>query len=199
MSRDKYVLSDFQRYVMDDFFILKLLIVICSLVVVTAAAICIIHVDTVCKQQIDTLDQLNYIRQAVEPEEVETAAGESFPPIALTLDERALAERVVMSEAGSGGMEMQMAVAQTLSDRMNDFGITLQEAVIEGVYSTADNGEPTESVKIAVSNVFDHGAVVFNGSTYQFHDTSFMPSWTVGKIDRGQIGNMRFYGGWLED
>ena len=155
-------------------------------------------------QQIDTLDQLNYVRQVLElQDENPDAISEAEPvdqisSIKLTPEEREKAFRVVMSESGDEDLQAQMAVAQTLYDRMNDFGNTLQEAIVNGVYSTKDNGEPTDSVKLAVANVFDGGMRVFEGGTYQVHDNTVDPYWTEGKIYRGSIGNLKFYGGYEE-
>ncbi len=119
---------------------------------------------------------------------------EEIQPISLFLEERALIERVVMSESSIEPFEAKVAVAQTIYDRMNDWGDPLPVAI--RTYSTADNGEPTDSVKEAVSKVFDKGERVYEGGTYQFHDDSVNPYWTEGKIDRGSIGNLRFYGGY---
>jgi len=146
----------------------------------------------------DAMDQLNYIRQEVEATEPEPGPEPTDPTALsiyqLTPDEFALICRVVMSESGGENLQAQMAVAQTIYDRMNDFGETLQEAI--RAYSQHDNGDPTDSVRLAVANVFENGMRVYEGGTYQFHDSSVDPCWTTGKIDRGSIGNLRFYGGW---
>jgi hypothetical protein len=139
----------------------------------------------------DILDKLNLIDQSIDTSQENRSQGEIE---ALTMADRALIERVTMSESGGESLEAQMAVAQTIYDRMHDFGDTLQEAI--QTYSQKDNGAPTDSVKLAVENVFDKGARVYEGGTYQFHDDSVLPYWTEGKITRGSIGNLRFYGGY---
>jgi spore germination cell wall hydrolase CwlJ-like protein len=139
----------------------------------------------------DILDKLNLIDQSIDT----TAKNRSQVNLEpLTLEERKLIERIVMSESGGESLEAQIAVTQTLYDRMNDFGDTLQEAV--ETYSQNDNGEPTDSVKLAVENVFDRGMRIYEGGTYQFHDDTVNPYWTEGKVRRGNIGNLRFYGGY---
>lgn len=127
------------------------------------------------------------------PDEIEPIAT-----FQLTPEEFALVCRVVMSESGDQGLQAQMAVAQTIYDRMNDWGYSLNEAICPGVYSTKDNGEPTDSVKLAVANVFEGGMRVYEGGTYQFHDDTVLPYWTEGKIARGSIGRLSFYGGYAD-
>ena len=99
----------------------------------------------------------------------------------------------LMSESSIEPFEAKMAVAQTIYDRMNDYGQPLDEAI--STYSQSDNGEPTAEVKAAVSMVFDKGVRVYDGGTYQFHDDSVSPYWTANKIKRGSIGRLTFYGG----
>jgi hypothetical protein len=145
----------------------------------------------------DSLDQQNYIRQELDKQSTENRSQvNSEALVSLSDADRALIERIVMSEAGDERLpiEARMAVAQTIYDRMHDFGDTLQVAI--ETYSQKDNGAPTDSVKLAVENVFDNGARVYEGGTYQFHDDSVLPYWAEGKISRGSIGNLRFYGGY---
>ena len=142
-------------------------------------------------RETDILNKLDAIDQSIDTMQQNRSTAQIEPP---TAQDRALIERVVMSESGGESLEAQMAVAQTLYDRMNDFGSTLEKAV--RTYSQGDNGEPTDSVKLAVSNVFDKGARVYEGGTYQFHDDSVTPYWIEGKIARGSIGRLSFYGGY---
>jgi hypothetical protein len=143
----------------------------------------------------DVLNNQNTIVLELDKQSIDDTA-ENRSEVNLEAQDRALIERVVMSEAGGEGMQAQMAVAQTIYDRMNDFGDPLQEAI--QTYSQKDNGAPTDSVKLAVENVFDKGARVYEGGTYQFHDDSVTPYWVEGKIARGSIGKLRFYGGYEE-
>lgn len=144
-------------------------------------------------QNTDILDKLNLIDQSIESEQQDMSQVNS---VALTEGEFDLICRIVMSESGDEGLQAQMAVAQTIYDRMNDWGDTLQKAV--KTYSQHDNGDPTDSVRLAVANIFEGGMRVYEGGTYQFHDNTVDPYWTEGKVDRGSIGNLRFYGGYKE-
>lgn len=174
-------------------FLVKVLIGLVIILIVVAIAGFIISFGNdaaIMDMQTDTLDQIMEVRQMEPVEESEPVQ----PTSALTPDEFDLVCRVVMSESGGEDLQAQMAVAQTIYDRMHDFGETLPEAI--KTYSQHDNGDPTDSVRLAVANVFEGGMRVFDGGTYQFHDDSVSPYWTEGKIDRGSIGNLRFYGGY---
>lgn len=146
-------------------------------------------------QNTDILNQQNNILVELDKQSIDGTA-ENRSEVKLEAPDRALIERVVMSESGGECFEAQMAVAQTIYDRMNDFGDPLPEAI--RTYSTKDNGEPTDSVKEAVSRVFDNGERIYEGGTYQFHDDTVLPYWTEGKIARGSIGRLSFYGGYAE-
>jgi spore germination cell wall hydrolase CwlJ-like protein len=146
----------------------------------------------------DILNQQNTIVVELDKQSIDDTA-ENRSGGNLGASDRALIERIVMSEAGDERLpiEARMAVAQTIYDRMNDWGDPLQVAI--KTYSQKDNGEPTDSVKQAVSEVFDNGMRVYEGGTYQFHDDSVTPYWIEGKIARGSIGKLRFYGGYEND
>lgn len=67
--------------------------------------------------------------------------------------------RVTMSEASTQSFEVQVAVAQTVINRLHSglFGSTINEIVhAKNQYSTADNGDPTdqifEAVREAITN-----------------------------------------------
>lgn len=147
------------------------------------------------------MDKLDSISQEMDKNECsyqnaeKNAVSEDLTPSGYILEpqERELIERVVMSESSIEGLTAQMAVAQTIYDRMNDFGDPLKVAI--ETYSTKDNGEPTDSVKLTVSSVFDNGERVYEGGIYQFHDNTVSPHWTSNKIKRGSIGRLTFYGG----
>lgn len=175
---------------------LALLVVLLVLLVIMIAIIG--NQFALIKTMTDAMDQLNYIRQEIEAAEPEPVPEVEEPTACtLTPKEFDLVCRVVMSESGGEGLQAQMAVAQTICDRMNDFGDSLPEAI--RTYSKHDNGKPTDSVRLAVANVFEGGMRVYEGGTYQFHDDSVNPYWTAGKIDRGSIGKLRFYGGYEHD
>ncbi|MDD4564803.1 MAG: cell wall hydrolase [Eubacteriales bacterium] len=115
----------------------------------------------------------------------------------LTAAERELVCRVVAAEARGEDLQGQMAVAQTILDRAVLWDMTVADVVTApGQFAGPYQGEVSDSVKLAVANVFDGGMRVFDGGTYQFHDDSVNPCWTAGKIARGSIGRLSFYGGY---
>lgn len=78
----------------------------------------------------------------------------------ITPEEVALLERVVMSEAGNQSVECQEAVATVILNRWqcpDKFGDTISEVVYAPKqFSTANNGEPTVSVQVAVRNAITY-------------------------------------------
>lgn len=169
-------------------FVLTLIILVASLVIIS-------NQNAQSIMETDILNQQNNILLELDKQSIDGTA-ENGSQVNLTPHERQLVERVVMSESSVEGIEAQMAVAQTIYDRMNDWGDPLHEAI--RTYSTKDNGAPTDSVKWAVSNVFDKGERVYDGGTYQFHDDTVSPYWTEGKVARGSIGRLSFYGGYAD-
>ena len=77
-----------------------------------------------------------------------------------------LMERCVMSEAGNQSVKAQEAVATVILNRyMNPekYPDTIEGVITDpGQFSTADNGEPTVSVRLAVYN-----AIVYYNTCYQ--------------------------------
>ena len=123
-----------------------------------------------------------------EPEEVE-------PYFPLTDEERELVERVVAAEARGESIECQMAVAQTILDRV----VSREQSVTEvctAPYQFADpyQGEVSEKTQDAVFLVFDNGAKVFDKVTHFYaHKLIDPPYWTESKELKGEIGGVRFY------
>lgn len=154
-------------------------------------------------QQTDTLDKLNEISVVIDLEDSTPAAiSETLPEgttavHSLTPDERDLVERVVAAESRGEDLQGQMAVAQTILDRAELWNMSVSEVVqAPGQYAAPYRGKVSDSIHLAVANVFDGGVRIFEGATFQFHDNTVDPYWTEGKIDRGSIGNLRFYGGY---
>ena len=123
-----------------------------------------------------------------EPEEVE-------PYFPLTDEERELVERVVAAEARGESIECQMAVAQTILDRV----VSREQSVTEvctAPYQFADpyQGEVSEKTQDAVFLVFDNGAKVFDKVTH-FYASHLIdpPYWTESKEFKGEINSVRFY------
>lgn len=123
-----------------------------------------------------------------EPEEVE-------PYFPLTDEERELVERVVAAEARGEKIECQMAVAQTILDRV----VTREQSITEvcaAPYQFADPymGEISEKTQDAVRFVFDDGAKVFDKVTH-FYASHLIdpPYWTESKEFKGEINGVSFY------
>ena len=123
-----------------------------------------------------------------EPEEVE-------PYFPLTDEERELVERVVAAEARGESIECQMAVAQTILDRVVSREQSITE-VCTAKYQFASpyQGEVSEKTHDAVFLVFDNGAKVFDKVTHFYaHKLIDPPYWTESKDFKGEIGGVRFY------
>ena len=123
-----------------------------------------------------------------EPEEVE-------PYFLLTAEERELVERVVAAEARGESIECQMAVAQTILDRVVSREQSITE-VCTAKYQFASpyQGEVSEKTQDAVFLVFDNGAKVFDKVTH-FYASHLIdpPYWTESKEFKGEINSVRFY------
>lgn len=86
----------------------------------------------------------------------------------ITAEERAEIERVVMAEAGGEPKLGQMAVAQCILNACYDAGIRPMEAIDEYGY-TDSRKDPSDSVKEAVSAVFDDGDVAVDEDIMYFY------------------------------
>lgn len=97
---------------------------------------------------------------------------------ALTIEERDLVERVVMAESGNQPLEGQMAVAQCVLNTAEETDQRPDAVVLaKDQYATpAPSGSVTDSVKQAVSAVFDHGEVV----TYEPIRYFYAPKYSSG-------------------
>lgn len=108
--------------------------------------------------------------------------------------ERDLIERVVAAEARGEEYKGKIAVAQTIKDRGDLWGMSYEEVVLSpGQYAAPYKGEKSDEVKNAVSEVFDYGARAFEEPTTHFHAEGVNPSWASEKVSRGQIGRHKFY------
>lgn len=121
----------------------------------------------------------------------------SYCPQSVSLSEydRAKLERLVMGEAGSMGYTGCALVAQSIRDAMNRSKTTSIDAIIsEYQYYAPTNKEPNQTVKDAVSYIFDQ-----NGSAVQHRILCFY----TGKSDWHETqqfivgcGNVRFFDLW---
>ena len=123
-----------------------------------------------------------------EPKEIE-------PYYILTAEERELVERVVAAEARGESIECQMAVAQTILDRVVSREQSITK-VCTSPYQFADpyQGNISEKTQDAVRFVFDDGAKVFDKVTH-FYASHLIdpPYWTESKDFKGEINGVSFY------
>ena len=118
----------------------------------------------------------------------------TYSPKKVTLSDadRAKLERLVMGEAGSMGYEGCALVAQAIRDAMNRSNTTSIDRIIsEYKYYAPTNKEPNQTVKDAVSYIFDsngsavqHRVICFYTGTSKWHETQ---TFVVG------CGNVRFF------
>lgn len=111
----------------------------------------------------------------------------------LTDAERGLVERVVMAESGGESSEGQMLVAQCILNACEIDGIRPAEVVKKYVYAKG-RPEPSESVKDAVSAVFDKGETVTDEPIVYF----YAPGKVRSKFHESQrfvreVGGHRFF------
>lgn len=113
-------------------------------------------------------------------------------PVSLSSYDRAKLERLVMGEAGSMGYNGCALVAQCIRDAMNRSNTTSIDRIIsEYQYYAPTNKEPNQTVKDAVSYIFDqngsavqHRILCFYTGTSGWHETQ---NFIVG------CGNVRFF------
>jgi len=140
------------------------------------------------KQEIEKMQSVisNFsIKNAKLSEEIaqlQTKQGEQKPnrgetPVrySLTEAERDLIERVVMAESGGESYKGQMLVAQCILNACEIDGIRPAKVVKKYVYAKA-RPEPSESVKLAVSAVFDKGERMTDEAIVYFYAPKIVKS-----------------------
>lgn len=154
--------------------------------------------------------RLKQLESQISPQEVtESFSGDDNAKVEQMLDteiksaeivyfvneaERELIERVVMSESRGEPFEGMIAVAQTIKDRSDLWGMTPVEVVTKPKqYAMPYQGEVSTEIEDAVSLVFDQGYRAFEPATTHFHADYVNPYWTESKTSRGTIGSHRFY------
>lgn len=107
-------------------------------------------------------------QQTKVPEAQKTSRGDGGIRYPLTRGERDLVERVVMAESGGESYKGQMLVCQCILNACEIDGIRPAKAIKKYVYAKA-RPEPSESVKLAVSAVFDKGETVTDEPIVYFY------------------------------
>lgn len=109
-------------------------------------------------------------------------------------EELELVERVVAAEARGESLEGQMAVAQTIKDRSDLWGMTLTEVVTQPhQFAKPYSGTVSELTKEAVRRVLD-GERIFGGEFItHFCEAGTKPYWTKNKSLVGSAGGHDFF------
>jgi hypothetical protein len=154
--------------------------------------------NTIIMQQTDTLNQVMDIRQELgQPITTDLTAPEAEPTVTyqLTPEERDLVERVTAAESRGEDLQGQMAVANVILDRSVLWDMPITDVVLaDGQFADPYQGEISDSIHLAVANVFDGGVRVFEAPVTHFYDDSISePYWAEGKACRGSVDRMKFY------
>ena len=134
-------------------------------------------------------------QQTRQSEAQKTSRGDGGIRYPLTRGERDLVERVVMAEAGGESYKGQMLVCQCILNACEIDGIRPAEVIRKYVYAKA-RPEPSDSVKQAVSAVFDEGEQATGEPILYF----YAPALTTSEFHESQIfvieeGGHRFFKG----
>ena len=114
-------------------------------------------------------------QQTKPPETQKISRSADRPRYNLTDAERDLVERVVMAESGGESYKGQMLVAQCILNACEIDGIRPAKVIKKYVYAKG-RPEPSESVKQAVSAVFDKGEQVTDEPIVYFYAPALVKS-----------------------
>lgn len=132
---------------------------------------------------------------------VEEPAPEPAPTVRyeLTDAERALVESVVEAESCGEPYEGQMAVAQCILNGCEELNMRPDAVVIEWQY-TPNRPMPSQSVKDAVSAVFDRGEVAVDDDIFWFYAPAKVTGtpWHETQRHVCTIGGHKFFGEWQD-
>lgn len=130
---------------------------------------------------------------------ITTTIKNSKSPYRLSASERELVERCVTTEAGGESYKGQIAVAQVILNRARRNGQTVTEVIkAPNQFAYTSNRPTTQSVRDAVSAVFDDGETVFGNDVVYFCAPKYMSNksynnWIKGKSYVVQIGVHKFF------
>jgi TolA-binding protein len=126
-------------------------------------------------QQLTKENEQLKAQQTRQSEAQKTSRGDGGTRYPLTPQERNLIERVVMAESGGESYKGQMLVAQCILNACEIDGIRPAEVIRKYVYAKA-RPEPSDSVKRAVSAVFDKGETVTDEPIVYFYAPALVKS-----------------------
>ena len=148
--------------------------------------------NTIMMMQTDAINLTNYIQQDIEDLKHQPKIDD-LSTTSLTDEERNFVERVTAAEARGETLEGMMAVALTILDRSELWNLSITEVLTApGQYADPYQGEISDSVRLAVANVFDNGIRVFEDPITHFFSGD-KPYWADEKVNRGSIGCHEFY------
>ena len=163
--------------------------------VIIPTVILSVQIQTIHKQQVDTLDKLMDIELILsgysnEINSVDELVYEGKKDC-LGLN-RGLIEGVVAAEARGDTLDGMIAVAQTIKDRGDLWDIDYADVVLaDGQYADVYTGEISDKVKLAVELVFDCGYRISEEPITHFHSfgEGNEPYWANAKICRGSLNS----------
>ncbi len=126
-------------------------------------------------QQLTKENEQLKAQQTRQSEAQKTNRSADRPRYNLTETERDLVERVVMAESGGESYKGQMLVAQCILNACEIDGIRPAKVIKKYVYAKA-RPEPSDSVKRAVSAVFDKGETVTDEPIVYFYAPALVKS-----------------------
>jgi hypothetical protein len=129
----------------------------------------------------------------IMPEELE-AETKGFPGIPITPEERAKIEAAVMAEAGANSYEMQVLIALCIKNQIGVHGDSIAEILDKpGNFATIEI-PVNESVKKAVSDVFDRGQNPTGSAVKYFYNPALCVSkWHETRPHICTIDGIRFF------
>lgn len=129
-----------------------------------------------------------------------TDADTSYTPVHVSLSDydREKLERLVMGEAGSLGYTGSALVAQAIRDSMILSGTSSIDEIISSYqYTGSTSKKPTQSVKNAVSYIFDNdGYAVQHRILYFYASNMVKNAWHESQQFIVSYGNVRFFDRW---
>jgi hypothetical protein len=154
-------------------------------------------------QRVEVLPETGVVEEDLEADPIPvieiTPETVEEPPVRYSIpgQERAVVESVVMAEAGGESFDGQMAVAQCILAGCEELGMRPDEVVIEFQY-TPNRPQPSESVKDAVSAVFDRGEVAVEDTILWFYAPAGVSGtpWHESQRYVCTIGGHKFFGKW---
>ena len=126
-------------------------------------------------QQLTKENEQLKAQQTRQSETQKISRGDGGIRYPLTPQERDLVERVVMAESGGESYKGQMLVAQCILNACEIDGIRPAKVIKKYVYAKA-RPEPSDSVKRAVSAVFDKGETVTDEPIVYFYAPKIVKS-----------------------